>query len=276
MSMHRGGGERRVTFGKVWSDAFAILQRDWISLMVMAVALAGLPSFLLGLVVVAAKTNPAYGAAIGIVGLVDLPILFILQGAMVHASAQVLEGAAPSTGESLRIGARAWLSLLGLALLVYLAFLGFALVPMLVMAGVYMALAKAPWVAIVGALVVLGAFVPGFMLLVRWSVAVPALLTEGLGVRASMGRSARLTKGSRWTAAGVFLVLWIALLVMNGRTWNGPQSMMVVSTFRQLAISPLLSVVGALLTYPLTASLFHHLRLVRDGGAPEILAQVFD
>jgi hypothetical protein len=48
--------------------------------------------------------------------------------------------------------------------------------------------------------------IPGLWLTVTWSVAVPALLLEGTGVFASLGRSFRLTKIRWWTAAAVLLI----------------------------------------------------------------------
>ncbi|MEZ5115237.1 MAG: hypothetical protein R2737_03110 [Candidatus Nanopelagicales bacterium] len=56
----------------------------------------------------------------------------------------------------------------------------------------------------------------GLWLLARWAVAYPAAATEGAGIRASLRRSATLTKGHRWRT------LWLTLLVLLGAAWVGP------------------------------------------------------
>lgn len=53
--------------------------------------------------------------------------------------------------------------------------------------------------------------VPGIMLMVMWSVVLPAYVAERPGIFGSFGRSRALTKGSRWT---IFGVLFVALLIM--------------------------------------------------------------
>jgi hypothetical protein len=46
-----------------------------------------------------------------------------------------------------------------------------------------------------------------FYLSVRWSVAIPAILAEDIGLRAGLGRSSQLTRGFRLRLAGAFLVV---------------------------------------------------------------------
>jgi hypothetical protein len=45
------------------------------------------------------------------------------------------------------------------------------------------------------------------VLFVRWSIALPACVVEGLGVVDSLGRSARLTKGHRWKIFGTIVLV---------------------------------------------------------------------
>jgi uncharacterized membrane protein len=55
--------------------------------------------------------------------------------------------------------------------------------------------------------------VPGIMLAIRWSVALPACVVENLGPLAAMRRSAELTKGHRWKIFGVFILILVIVLI---------------------------------------------------------------
>lgn len=48
--------------------------------------------------------------------------------------------------------------------------------------------------------------VPGVFLAVRWSVFAPAIVLEGLGPRAALGRSFALVRGSSWVVLAIVLV----------------------------------------------------------------------
>jgi hypothetical protein len=54
---------------------------------------------------------------------------------------------------------------------------------------------------------------------VRWTVATPGVMLEGLGPRASLGRSWRLTRGSWWRIFGILLlaelIVFVAALVLS-------------------------------------------------------------
>lgn len=51
--------------------------------------------------------------------------------------------------------------------------------------------------------------VPGAMLFARWALILPVIIREDVGVQAAMGRSADLTKGSRWHMIGLALIVWV-------------------------------------------------------------------
>jgi hypothetical protein len=66
----------------------------------------------------------------------------------------------------------------------------------------------------VGALIVLGCMaliVPGIMLAIRWSLAVPVKILEGTDVGGAMSRSSQLTRGSR----GRIFVIWFLVIVLS-------------------------------------------------------------
>ncbi len=66
----------------------------------------------------------------------------------------------------------------------------------------------------VGFLVVLACLaliVPGILLAIRWSLAVPAKVLEGTDVGGAMSRSSQLTKGSR----GRIFIIWFLIIVLS-------------------------------------------------------------
>jgi hypothetical protein len=66
----------------------------------------------------------------------------------------------------------------------------------------------------VGFLVILACIaliVPGVLLVVRWSLAVPVMVLENKGIRDAMSRSTELTLGSR----GRIFVIWLLFIILN-------------------------------------------------------------
>jgi hypothetical protein len=59
--------------------------------------------------------------------------------------------------------------------------------------------------------------VPGVLLAIRWAVAVPVVMLEGLGPRAAMRRSQELVRGRRKDVFRVLLNIW----VRTGLAWLG-------------------------------------------------------
>jgi Membrane domain of glycerophosphoryl diester phosphodiesterase len=49
---------------------------------------------------------------------------------------------------------------------------------------------------------------------VRWSLAIPAMAAEGIGLRASLGRSSELTRGIRLRITGALIVMWLLTLLL--------------------------------------------------------------
>ena len=124
--------------------------------------------------------------------------------------------------------------------------------------------------------------VPGVLLLLRWCVAGPALVTENLGVFAAMRRSAELTKGRR---GAIFLALLVAAVVyaviygvMLGFA-GGVKGLAAITTLQVVTpaslvmlgvFSPALSVVLAIGVNVFLGALHHRL----SGGAEGSVAAV--
>jgi hypothetical protein len=189
---------------------------------------------------------------------------FVLQAAIVHATVTDLNGRKVVVGDSLKVGLRNCLPLIGLAILMALALmLGFLLL-----------------------------FVPGVILLVMWSVAVPAKVVEKIGVTESFSRSSDLTRGRRWPVFGLLLIYvigaWILDIVIMAAIapftvfQNLPSSNTAMEGFMhsvnlmQLVATPIIATVTTLVSTAGGAVLYSELRGSREGGGHEALASVFD
>ena len=84
--------------------------------------------------------------------------------------------------------------------------------------------------------------VPGVLLAIRWALAAPVVMLEGLGARAAMKRSRELVRGHRWAVLCVLLNVWLRI----GIAW-----LFLTKLLQQLALFP----GGELLMYWLAAAL---------------------
>lgn len=147
----------------------------------------------------------------GAMGLLMLPVAAVVYAASVYALCEVYLGRTTTAKESLNATAGRWLRYVGIALWqVWSAmWLGLLLVlPGAVLMGVG---AKNPLLLGLGVLIVfvgaVGGGVYGVIAYIRNSLAIPASVMEGMGVRASMRRSKTLAMD---TKGKIFVVLLIA------------------------------------------------------------------
>lgn len=136
-------------------------------------------------------------------------------------------------------------------------------------------------VAVMSFLGYIALFVPGIMLAIRWMVSVPAQVMESRGVFASMGRSAELTKGHRWSIFGLLIVSVLILLaielVVGLVIAPGVAFMRALNSGAfQLVAAPVLSLVITPLFAAGVASLYFELRSTKEGVDVDQLASVFD
>ena len=122
---------------------------------------------------------------------------------------------------------------------------------------------------------VLFLLIPGIIVALKLTVAVPALFVEEKRVFATMARSAELTRGNLWRILGVIVLIYLALLVF----------MLVV--FALSEVTPILGIVGAvvglIVIYPYIAMVYavlyfdlaalHGQAAVAGGGADAGLEQ---
>jgi hypothetical protein len=257
--------ERRMSVGRVFQRAFSAIAQNPGVVVGLALAIGALPGLLMSFLFVqfgffspagiqsgAISFRTLMGATF-ISGLVGMVIAALVQGALTRAVVSANEGRSASFGECLSTGLRVALPLIGL--------------------GIVFAIA-------VGAGFVL-LIVPGVILALMWSVAVPALVVENTGVFGSLSRSAELTKGSRWKILGVFFVLlvgyWILSLVLGlvGLRMYGPGTSVTGFTVANILGSVILGTIFNMLWGTIQPSLYVELRQARDGDSAEHLAEVF-
>jgi hypothetical protein len=144
------------------------------------------------------------------------------------------------------------------------------------------------WLAIVESILLALGFValvlPGIWMFVVWSVAVPALMFEGLGGLKALGRSFDLVRGRWWATFGALLVavlLVIVVQVVLGLIIDGAiaSGLSVNSVAVIVVLGGIGGAVSSLLTYPffaaVTAVIYVDLRVRKEALDLELLADSF-
>ncbi len=245
--------------GELLTAAFQLYRRHWATfLRLVAIVVVPLTLLQYALADLAAgglrvrgqevEVTAAGGRAIAasaIVGIFSLLITQLLIGALVWAVVVAVVGREPSVEESYRFGlARVW-SILWIGLLVALAtFAGLLLF-----------------------------IVPGIIVLVRLSMAVPALVVERRRGGEALSRSWSLVRGHGWHVFGTFIVaLLLVSLVSNLFTALAAGSGWVV----QALLGAVAQVITTPFTAIVTALLYLDLRARAEGLDLETLARELD
>jgi len=237
-------GEVRI--GHIFSSAWQIFTANFVKFFIITAVIA-LPSTLL----VAwspqpiTPASPGFGWRIGLGGVLAFVLHMLAQAIILYIAFQYLRGQTASLGDAFQKALPRLLPILGAIVLVLLGWtIGFVLL-----------------------------VIPGVMLMVRWSVAVPACLLERLGPLASLKRSAELTKGHRWKIFGTFLPVWLVSLIVSG----------LLTVFARL-LGPTVVLAAKLVWAAAWGAYFnsvwvmvyHDLRVAKDGVDIEQIAAVFD
>ncbi len=259
---------RRFEIGRVISGTFSVIGRNFGPFALLALILGGLPNLLVSLAQISFISDQQTFSPQAMIGfflglVVMLVAAFVLQAAIVHATVADLNGRRVVVGESLKVGLRNWLPLFGLAILMGLGLMiGFVLL-----------------------------IVPGIILAVMWSVAVPAKVVEKIGVMEAFQRSRDLTRGRRWAIFGLIVIYVIAVWIVEAAIMaafmpfvlsKGLQPGAAAAGFSHsinivtLVASPLIATLSTLVSTAGGATLYSELRGTREGVGPEALASVFD
>src|SRR5262245_59496168 len=238
-------GDFRV--GRVLSRAISVLLRHFLTFFIVTFV-AFLPLILLQQATANAERDPAQALAmVGVsLGLVVLMMMLsMLSSAVIlHGAFQDMRNRQVNLAESLKVGLRRFLPLMGLGFLV-------------------------------GLLVVLGfmlCVIPGLILYTIWFVSVVACVVERTGAWTSMRRSRELTKGHRWKVFGVVLLLLLLSLV-------NPLFQLVLSAGGEtLALigTSIWTAIGSAFASVVIAVTYYELRAAKEGIDIEQITSVFD
>jgi uncharacterized membrane protein len=138
-----------------------------------------------------------------------------------------------------------------------------------------------------GLLATLGAYfglillvVPGIILFVMWSVAVPVVVIEGVGPIAALGRSRFLTKGSRWPIFGLGLVVVIVILFLSAAIYGFNITAMAAAAqspdIGRIIAASVVGGVTSVLVNAGVAAIYSELRMIKEGVSNDQLAAAFD
>ncbi|HEX6741351.1 MAG TPA: hypothetical protein VF079_06100 [Sphingomicrobium sp.] len=268
-------GERRMEVGRVFERAFGAVKTNPLVILGIALVIGALPNLLMTVLFAsAASTQAVVTGQISFAGFIAAALLsmvvsmvigVIVQGALTRATVSAIDGTQVSFGDSLATGLRVVLPLIGLAIISSIA-IGFGFLLLIV---------------------------PGVILMLMWSVAVPVLVTERRGVFDSLGRSSELAKGAKGRILGIFIVVFIAYAIVgtilntiglagagaaNGGMGVG-NNLVTVSNGGLTVTNVLGSVIGGTLLNAawgtIQPALYVELRQWKEGTSVEALEQVF-
>src|SRR3569623_160666 len=198
-----------------------------------------------------------YFIVAGLGMLANMMLGLIVQGALVRATMSAAEGERATLGQSLATGLRRALPLLGLAILMGLGIgIGFLLL-----------------------------IVPGVLLYLMWSVAVPVTVVDRRGVIESLGRSGELTKGARGTIFALFVILWAVMIGAEMVTGAAVVAIYGIQGFARVAqdglplaffvVTGLIATAVAVFASAIPTALYVELRDWKEGPSGEALSDIF-
>jgi hypothetical protein len=250
----------KIDIGRVMQRGFAAIGSNAAAFFLAAIMLVGLPTvvmnyLMLGQVeaVAANPGDPAFWSTYAALILVSILTTYLLQAAVVRSTILDLSGRPIDFGSSLAAALMLLLPIIGLAIVSGIAIgLGFLLL-----------------------------VVPGVILYLMWSVAVPVLVEERRGVFGSLSRSAELTKGSKGRILGLIVIYSIfssmisavvSLFSGAGMTGTGE----IASPLLFAVLAGVTGVVNGVVMAAMLASLYVELRTVKEGASTDSLAAVFE
>ena len=258
-------GDRQLVVGRVFERAFGAVRTNPVVILGLALVVGAIPNLLMTYLFVrggamspeslatGAITPRAFAAAVLVSTIASMVIGALVQGALTRATISAAEGNQVSFGDSLATSLRVLLPLIVLALV---SALGVGLGMLLLI-------------------------VPGIILALMWSVAVPVLVTERKGIFESLGRSRQLTQGAKGRILGIFIVVFIAYGIVSAILGVvGLASFSAANAQSGLTATNLIGTViaGTLLNAAwgtIQPSLYVELRQWKEGTSVEALEEVF-
>jgi hypothetical protein len=263
----------KLGMGETLSQSLAIFFKNIIPFLILT-AIAFSPLYLFGdyLLRRAALTNPQAAAGYSsLVGFGTLLICIPLTTAMItYGVFQEMRGKSLSLGSCLSVGLSSLLSVISVAFLQLVFFVG-SLSLLLGASFFLIGVGAAGGGRTCGLLFVpllLFAMIFPFMLWLRFFVAVPAAVEERPGVLNALRRSAFLTEGQRWRIFGVVLAVGVL------------QFGILLASLKVPVAGPFLQPVGSLVTTALLATtcavIYYRLRSFHESIDVDQISSVFD
>lgn len=254
--MGREMAESRIDSGRIMSQGFEALGRNFPAFLGVSLALSGVPSFaiqywVMGEVMAGGSMPDSW--ALWWLGtlLASWVLAALLQGILVRESVLYLAGRSPDLGASIAAGLKLFLPIFVISLLVAVGMsIGLVL-----------------------------AIVPGIIVYIMMIAAVPALVEERRGILGSMRRSYQLTRGS-YLAIFVLLVIYAMFaalvsaifgLLFGVRNFGWDYADPLLSAIATGLVSTVTAMIGAVMI----ASLYIELRTVKEGASADDLATIF-
>ena len=232
-------GDLRV--GRVFNRTTAVFSRNFLTFFVVT-AVAALPNAILS----ETTRQSASVGGVALMGFLTLTLEMLSTAIVLYGAFQSMRGRRVDLRESLRVGFRRVIPIVGLSILISTA---------VVLASLLL-------------------IVPGLILLTAWFVATPACVVERLGPLSSLSRSSELTKGHRWAIFGMVLLVLIGGVIVGA----------IIDTLLPLAGSAILNVAGNLIWNGAWGAFYaifvvvtyHDLRVAKEGVDIHQIAAVFD
>jgi hypothetical protein len=228
--------------GRVLSHTMTVLSHRFLTFFIVSFV-AFVPIIVLQKATASAERDPAQALTMVGVSLAMLVLMLVLNmlssAVILHGAFQDMRNRPVSLAESLKVGLRRFLPLMGLAFLVAL-------------------------LMVIGLIFLI---IPGLFLYTIWFVSVAACVVERTGAWASMRRSRELTKGHRWKVFGIVLLLNPLLQLVL--TAAGGETLATIGTAIWTAI-------GASFSSVIIAVTYYELRAAKEGIDIEQIASVFD
>jgi uncharacterized membrane protein len=235
-------------FGPIFTDAWSVYTANFLTFTAVAIVI-GLPNL-----IEADPQTPTGVALLTLAGIAGLILEFIGLAVILYGAFQVMRGRDIALRAVIRGALSRTLPIIALAFLLGIAlFLGLMLF-----------------------------VVPAIIMAVRWVVALPVCVVEGLGPFASMQRSANLTRGHRWKIFGL-LVVAVLLLIGTAIVVGIATDLIVNLAPEGMARTVVANIVDTIAIAIYTAyfnivlvMIYRDLRIVKDGVDTEQIAAVFD
>ncbi|MFL6729234.1 MAG: YciC family protein [Sphingomicrobium sp.] len=257
--------DRQMVVGRVFERAFGAVRTNPLVILGLALVIGALPNLLMTYLFVSGGVSSPQALAAGTISprafvaaalvsaIASMAIGALVQGALTRATISAAEGNRVSFGDSLSTSLRVLVPLIILAIVSAIG-IGFGLILLVV---------------------------PGIILMLMWSVAVPVLVAERTGIFESLRRSGALTKGAKGRILGIFIVVLIAYgIVTMILGVIGIASYSATNAAGGLTATNLIGsvVAGTLLNAAwgtIQPSLYVELRQWKEGTSVEALEQVF-